>query len=183
MDGDQIQFWQKKMIQFINTHNLHVADLWEEATGPVYTFEDSRGNQSYIDHILTWAHMRDRMLNIQVNNDHVLNTSDHLPITVCMRPNFSVNVKHCVTSVKTNLLWKQLNSTECKTLYPNQIEEIITDILLQYYNDGYIRNNDDCEIITDWDILNLVIENLVKATLFVQKQNLKNTLNHSGLNN
>ena len=65
----------KKFIQFMNRNDIILADVKSSGQGYVYTFQDSRGSQTYIDHRIISTNFESSKI-----TDHFLNCSDDLSI-------------------------------------------------------------------------------------------------------
>ena len=97
--------------------------------GPCYSFFVEGVGRSYVDHLLTSELVTSNVTNCEVIEDCVLNTSDHLPITVC------INVYDLNTGIKefkmSKVAWQKLNDTDISRLYTEPLGEQLVHISAQ----------------------------------------------------
>ena len=123
--------------EFIRTFNLTPIDI-TNGTGPSYTYHHATlPNQSYIDHILVSNNILNRITNINILQQHYLNTSDHLPIVCNMKTDFSPSLfNHGINDPNAipNYLWKNdifvnnFKETVSKHLYRSKNSNITEEI-------------------------------------------------------
>ena len=72
-------FRGKQWKDILDSHSLYVPSLSQLATGPVHTFS-SGSNSTTLDYIIGNVATSTVMVSCKVEEEHPLNTSDHLPI-------------------------------------------------------------------------------------------------------
>ncbi len=123
-------------------------------TGPEYTFYVDGIGCSYIDHCIISTSLLEYVENCKVINDSVINTSDHLAIsvTICIK---SLPERHmCKTSHK--IAWNKLENDEIYMLYTKplsaKLEKLNTqtninrsklDKILEHLNDTILKSSDN----------------------------------------
>ena len=128
----------QRVSNFARQYNLHIANLMEDARGPVDTFWGHNG-KSAIDYIMVCEALKRNITTCLTENEHPLNTSDHLPVLV------EIRIKLMSGKVESNapqrmLRWDKLGEEGIREIY-----EIPLAVRLD--NIGINTQNLDCEYI------------------------------------
>ena len=119
------------MMHMVERRSLYVYDISNFAVGPTYTFASTRG-MSYIDHCLVSASLVDSILRCEIEEEHILNTSDHLPIKVDVHVSGMTPVVTNTGILKERVAWERLRAgwvglsggfTPCRHLRPSSGRE------------------------------------------------------------
>ncbi len=108
---------------------MQCIDLSNHCSGPTYTFCDSRGNKSYIDHCAIQSVLKDYITDICVWPKVTGNRSDHLPI--CVKVDVDVPRISTVTRRPEQIAWGKLDDHEIKKRYTDPLEESIVNIAMK----------------------------------------------------
>ena len=129
--GHDTRFWGhtssngQKLLDMASREVMYFADGDEMCTGPNYTYESSRAN-SYIDHAMVSLALKSSVIKCNVHEDAVQNTSDHLPISICIelgfinKPGFKepCNKPH-------NINWQKMSEAFITEHYSNPLTEAL----------------------------------------------------------
>ncbi|XP_033756185.1 uncharacterized protein LOC117338930 [Pecten maximus] len=112
---------------FIHEKQLLSANSQDWSLGCDFTFVSYDGeHHSLIDHILVESSKCDLVASCETHDDHFLNVSDHLPVTI------DYEAELCVTRTHTNaprtVNWKKATFEE-KTKYVSQLDERLSHLL------------------------------------------------------
>ncbi len=94
----------------------------------------------------------DRLIKCEVIGDDIINTSDHLPITITIRDD-DVLIKNKIDSESTQIAWGRLDDDTIQELYTNQLE-----VKLEQLHDTLLNSNEVGDAA-------LLIDNAVKQLL------------------
>jgi len=72
------------LLNMIHRRDMNIIDLETNVTGPSYTFYVEGIGQSYIDHCIIDCKITNHVQNVSIMPDEIGNTSDHLPIRLCI---------------------------------------------------------------------------------------------------
>ena len=120
-EGDGPRCWGKgsvrsrALMHMVERRSLYVYDISNFAVGPTYTFVSTRG-MSYIDHCLVSASLVDSILRCEIE-EHILNTSDHLPIKVDVHVSGMTPVVTNTGILKERVAWERLRAGDINSLY------------------------------------------------------------------
>ena len=111
------------VLEFMDRHRCHAANLMGHATGSVNTFSSHNGS-STIDYAMIPDMYRERVVACHVESQHTLNTSDHYPIQV------ELNIERIPGFIKTSsnqrsLRWDKLNQDELAERYAGPLTETL----------------------------------------------------------
>ena len=130
----------KSVINMIDRHGLCIIDGDKTmCEGPNYTFNVDGVGCSYIDHCIVSQTLLTHILHCQILPDNLLNTSDHLAMTVQLKVE-SIPARQKV-SHNSKIAWKKISPDEIKHLYtePLQLE------LEALGNDKECKNGNDTD--------------------------------------
>ena len=120
----------KKFIQFMNRNDMILDDVKSSGQGPMYTFQDSRGSQTYIDHSIISTNFKSPKIKSQVHVDHFLNCSDHLSIELVIP---ALNRNQCEQNSKSisneYIAWERFKDQQINALYTASLESEMSTIL------------------------------------------------------
>ena len=105
-------------------HSMEVIDLTSVWVGPEYTFQNSQGHTSCIDHYLVPVYW-DHVVTSGQTREDVNNTSDHLPITMLIKLQQSIT-RH-TTVRKETVAWNKVNKQQIHELYTVPLDVSLTD--------------------------------------------------------
>ena len=112
----------KKMLQEIYKQNLAVVDGQHMCDGPNYTFHVEGVGTSYVDHCIASPGALSCINKCSVLEDCIINTSDHLPITITI----TASITECETSSKQcRIAWHKLTEHEIVEKYTTPLEQCI----------------------------------------------------------
>ena len=122
----------KKFIQFMNRNDMILADVKSSGQGPVYTFQDSRGSQTYIDHSIISINFKSSKIKSQVHLDHFLNCSDHLSIELVIPALNRNQCEHNLKSISNEYIaWERFKDQQINALYTASLESETSTILFK----------------------------------------------------
>lgn len=110
----------KKLINFMNRSNLKILDLNDMCKGPNYTYYVEGVGCSYIDHCIGSPLIASMLNDCIVAHDDILNTSDHLPITISI--NIDGPLVSFSKSASTRVAWHKLTETEIVIGYTSPLD-------------------------------------------------------------
>ena len=103
--------------------DMSITDLSPKGEGPTYTFQSECGWESYIDHCLVTEQLEPLVTNCQVNEDVVINTSDHLSVSLYLDV-VHLPIKPPNTSIGTErLAWHKVNENQIRNSYTPMVSE------------------------------------------------------------
>lgn len=74
----------KKVVNMMDRCTMLPIDLTDACSGPRYTYCNGQGHTSYIDHCVVSRSLVDKVRNCEILWDELINSSDHLPVRVCV---------------------------------------------------------------------------------------------------
>ena len=122
-----------KLTAFAEQNDLVMHDLSPECTGPNYTFWDSRGNRSYIDHCVVRSSMVGNV-NIRsfVYGDvSGISTSDHLTIIISFSY-FSTSLNNGRKQFREKIKWHRCDMSYIKQQYTEPLDCAVGHILKDF---------------------------------------------------
>jgi endonuclease/exonuclease/phosphatase family metal-dependent hydrolase len=112
----------KYMTTCLYSNNMTVLDGLALCNGPCYTFCVEGVGKSYIDHVAVTEGLVEGLIDCVVHEDCVLNTSDHLPISVTLRRCIK---EACSIKDQGSIAWHKLAAEHIKTHYTDRLENVI----------------------------------------------------------
>ena len=135
----------KKFIQFMNRNDMILADVKSSGQGPVYTFQDSRGSQTYIDHSIISTNFKSSKIKSQVHADHFLNCSDHLSIELVIPALDRNQCEQNSKSISNDIARERFKDKQINALYTASLESetstILSKIKVVNSNRGIVGRN------------------------------------------
>ena len=122
----------EKLTHFCNGYDLNLIDLHEICKGPNYTYQNTLGHQSYIDHCVISNSLVSAVVNCDVFEENVKNTSDHLPIQIEISCSSKINNKNTNTTEASKVKWHSFTQDQITNLNTNPMEVKVQQ---------YIRSN------------------------------------------
>ena len=114
----------------MNRNDMILADVKCSGQGLVYTFQVSRGSQTYIDHRIISTNFKSSKIKSQVHVDHFLNCSDHLSIELVIP---ALNRNQCEQNSKSisneYIAWERFKDQQINALYTASLESETSTIL------------------------------------------------------
>ncbi len=124
----------KSLLEMIKLYDLEIFDGCDICRGPMYTFEVEGVGSSYIDHCLGSMAVWDRVIKCEIIADDIINTSDHLPITITIRDD-DVPIKNKIDIKNTQIAWGRLDDDTIQELYTNQLDAMLEQLHDTLLND------------------------------------------------
>ena len=115
----------------IDSHSLYVPSLSHLATGPVNTYS-SGSNSTTPDYIIGNFTTSTVMVACRVEEEHPLNTSDHLPIS--SKLNLSMLTTVSTTPNHIALDWTSAIRDNCISQYASQTDQVVSPLLNKDYS-------------------------------------------------
>ena len=109
---------------------MTIADLDNNSIGPTYTFLNTRGDLSYIDHCVLSQRLVNDIIQCSSLDDCTQNTSDHLPVSLSIKMTLALNPsskKHRGSNIK----WHQLTPQDIETRYTVLLEQSMYDYIMK----------------------------------------------------
>ena len=130
---------------FLNEIGLLPANLCNIATGPVNTFMGGMGS-STLDYLAIPTSLRSCLVSCEVLDEHILNTSDHLAITMTLSIVCGINNAY-KAPIKGKILWEKGRLKGKLELYRKSIAGVV-DNITQFW-DFESTNSDGIDNIFD----------------------------------
>ena len=114
----------------IDSYNMTIADLDNNSIGPTYTFLNTRGDLSYIDHCVLSQRLVNDIIQCSILDDCTQNTADHLPVSFSIKMTLTLNPsskKHRGNNIKRH----QLTPQDIETRYTILLEQIMYDYIMK----------------------------------------------------
>jgi exonuclease III len=127
----------KHMAACLYGNNMSIVDGLALCNGPCYTFCVEGVGKSYIDHVAVTEGLIQDIVSCAVHNDCLLNTSDHLPISVTINRFLK---QACKVKNKCNIAWHKLTPEHVKVHYTDRLEKVIESA----FND--MHSNITCDL-------------------------------------
>ena len=121
-----------KLIKVINRKSLYAADLESLSSGPTYTFHVSGVGTSYIDHCVISKRLSCNIVKCAVIDDDIMNTSDHLPISVDIKANLPNSSNISNDNMAPRVAWGKFSPAEIHDLYTAPVERELHNIYTDY---------------------------------------------------
>ena len=113
----------RNVLNFINKYEYIAANLLEGATGSVDTFTCHNGS-STIDFIMVPKTYCENVVSCHICPDHVLNTSDHYPVTAGFNiSNLSSTCDYPI--IRNSIRWDKLNPASMYEVYENPLNDML----------------------------------------------------------
>lgn len=159
----------RKLKKMMNACSLTPVDLLRFCEGPEFSFENSRGDRSYIDHILVSNHCVNDVLSCEVTED-VLNTSDHLAL-VCKLNLQGYLIRENAAQVNTEykVAWHKLSAPECEHYYTERVDQKLLSALSYLEPFGNTNSLRDC-IQQGFDTFLCVLKDVCRNLPTIQYQ-------------
>ena len=116
----------EKVMRFLNRHSMTPVNMQHIATGPVDTY-DGLLNGSTLDYVMVPLTVLGDVLSCKVHDQHVLNTSDHRPVSASISIKGISSVPE-VTQNKGHLKWGKLSAWDKFVRYQCVLEPLVADI-------------------------------------------------------
>ncbi len=142
----------------LERHPLMAIDLTETCEGPIYTFCNSTGTTTYIDHCFVSLSILNQINTCQILDDEVQNTSDHLAMAVTIELKEPVRIPSCETP-KQQVVWHKLSAEQITEQYTETL-----DALTVQYQAQENRPDD----VTQWTRADM--EGVTQAIILMTKQ-------------
>ncbi len=153
-----------KFYDTICKHNMFILDGCALASGPTYSFHVEGIGTSYLDHCIVSREIVPHVLECTVLDDHYLNSSDHLPITV--------SFKACISSVKPphinyHIKWNKITEKDIEHKYTIPLQNIITCKMSHLLNGNLLDAHSEIETCIDTLVNSMIScsKSLVKAKI------------------
>ena len=121
-----------KLIKVINRKSLYAADLESLCSGPTYTFHVSGVGTSYIDHCVVSKRLSCNIVKCAVIDDDIMNTSDHLAISVDIKANLPNSSNISNDNMAPRVAWGKFSPAEIHDLYTAPVERELHNIYTDY---------------------------------------------------
>ncbi len=148
----------RSLVSAMQRHALVAIDMSPLCTGPDYTYCNSRGQTSYIDHSIISASLTESVRTCAVLADEVANTSDHLAIHITMDLQCSETTpkRSCATK---HVQWHKLTEAEIRTKYTHVLEDLVQQFTCT------VTTPDDVTVWTQDDIENMTLSAIEMTAL------------------
>ena len=103
----------------VERQTLNVIDGDISCKGPSYTFRQEGIGQSYIDHVAITHSLLPYIVSVEVIDEEIDNTSDHLPIAITLH---SSKLPKLVDIPKNKIAWHKLTDEDIMKLYTSPLE-------------------------------------------------------------
>jgi hypothetical protein len=108
--------------KMINRQSLVIVDGNDKlCSGPCYTFNCDNVGQSYIDHVIVSNIIALNIAHSQVLDDCIENTSDHLPVTLCI--DIDDIPQPLVKQPKSKVAWHKLSKSDIADKYTKPLQQ------------------------------------------------------------
>ena len=111
---------------FMKKYHLMATNLHGSGRGPINTFNSHNGS-TCIDYIMIPDYMEDKILACEVLDDQSLNTSDHLPITLCIKVD-KLPCKINVQCPKKRIKWDKWDNDKMRREYEGPLSGPLADL-------------------------------------------------------
>ena len=135
----------KELFTILSQYNLDVIDIGPTGRGPLYTFHRGE-SKTYIDHCAISATISHLLVNVEIMQDHILNVSDHLPITCELNINYT-----CARYESTvqRVAWHRAPKEIIAELYTEPLDNDVYSMLNNYDLDPNAVLNGSMSIYND----------------------------------
>ena len=117
--------------ELIDNHSLYVPSQSDIATGPTYTYS-SGGSFTTLDYIIGNAVLASYLTSCRTIEDHSLNTSDHLPLSVKLNIQSVTNVQR--VKDKPSLNWNRSRENGSCDVYAQRTDSMVKPLLDKDYS-------------------------------------------------
>ena len=118
----------RKPLKLTDSYDLVIKYLYNSSTGPTFSFENSCGGTSYIDHCVILRSLVDQVRMCGVIEEATENTSDHLPVFAVIDICFENN-NNGRKSMRNNITWQKLIETDIRSKYTDKLESYMSDYI------------------------------------------------------
>jgi hypothetical protein len=134
----------KQFIKMVDRLALNIVDGDANVcAGPCYTFHVDNVGESYIDHVVVSNTIVANIANCRVLEDCIENSSDHLPITLC------VNVDHLpnplIRHSKSKVAWHKVCQDSIHERYTQPLQQKLSLHFPQYHELAYNLSESEVE--------------------------------------
>ncbi len=125
----------RKLHNIICAHNMLILDGSMLSSGPSYTFHVEGIGTTYLDHCIISSDLLPQTMKCSVLDEHFMNNSDHLPITVC----FKCDIPK-LTHPENNyhIKWNKIPAQEIEEKYTLPLQSYINQHMIQLVNGSLI---------------------------------------------
>ena len=120
----------RKLLKLTDSYDLVIKDLYNSSTGPTFSFQNSCGGTSYIDHCVISRSLVDQVRMCGVMEEASENTSDHLPVFAVIDICFENN-NNGRKSMRDDITWQKLSETDIRSKYTDKLESYMSDYILK----------------------------------------------------
>ena len=119
------------IVNLAKRQGCKIIDLLKKCKGPNYTFQNSMGFKSYIDHCVTSLELINIISSIETLDEHSMNVSDHRPIRLCIpmssKPNPPVSSE---SKNNANYKWHSYSRGDIHYAYTLPLRHELSNIML-----------------------------------------------------
>ena len=105
----------RKVMELVDRYDMHIANLALSTQGPIDTFY-GHNTSSCIDYLIVPNEMKSMIVSCEVEDEHTLNTSDHIPVRITV--DLDLLPKTAVSGViARNIKWNKMSKHEILERY------------------------------------------------------------------
>ena len=150
------------LANFFKRYNLVPCNMLNMTEGPVHTFE-SHNALTTLDYIAVPSWMSGSIITSTVHEDHMLNNSDHLAVSVTM--DFGqVSGNHVHSREPSRVRWDKLSIVDRNTRYAEKVDSQVNIIRDTYLSTGYDAQRIDMALEALTQAIMTVSEDLPHST-------------------
>ena len=112
------------LLRLADQQSLTIIDMQEMCTGPCYTYHVEGVGESYIDHCLISKTGVSQVKEVFINMDCILNTSDHLALTLKVKLKVLISVG-CEEGPMPKVTWHKMTDEEITELYTIPLGKVL----------------------------------------------------------
>ena len=127
--------------ELIDSTFLYSVSDSSVASGPNYTFS-SDTHFTTIDYILASQSLASLIEHCSIEDEHELNTSDHLPIIATFSGASLAHTPKVVPTTTTRINWREANRTYTTLLYASHVDNELSHLINKEYDDIAEVEND-----------------------------------------
>ena len=116
-----------EFLKFIERNLMEVVDISQKCVGPCFTYQVGC-KSSYIDHIALSKPLMDSVVHCEVITDSILNTSDHLAITISVKTVTPKEHEIKQNEENSKIAWYKLKPSDVQA-YTHDVESELSEIL------------------------------------------------------
>ena len=172
-EGVDVRCWGQstanahKLLRTCINNNCDIVDIGNKGSGPTYTFYVEGIGKSYIDHCIMSKFLAEKVSKCEVQEDSIINTSDHLSIRVEI--NIKVKKQDDHVSI-SRVAWHKATDNEIEVNYTNPLSNEI-DMITDYFG---VKDNPLGEHL-DEASLSAIISSMVAAMQRTSNNNMPKT--------